>query len=343
MVKRLAARSKGVWWITVSVYVNAEGTGRAIPAEMSQSSTGKIAHLIANSRSGKGHGQTIHEKVSAIADELGFTLVFHEVSEPSQLEAKAKEAVQAAIGDGGVILAAGGDGTVRTVAEVTHGTSARFAVIPCGTFNYFARTHKVPEDHDAAIRLAMTGDCRPVRLGEMNGRIFLINASIGMYAKSIHEREKNTDRFGRNRAVAILSTMRTFLSDHLLLKVSMSTDTEKITMRTPMIFIGNNALQLRNLKMDVARCMKKDLMAMVALKPLGRWEMLRVIARGILHTIEKEERLESFCIDSLTIHSHPRFQTVALDGELFPMSSPFDVKALPETLRMMLPPREEPK
>jgi len=198
----------------------------------------------------------------------------------------------------------------------------------------------VPENHEDAIRLGLTGECRPVRLGEMNGRVFLINASLGIYAQSIHEREKNTDRFGRYRAVAILSTIRTFLSDHILLKVNMVTGNEQISMRTPMIFIGNNALQLRNLKMDVARCMKRDLLAIVAMKPLSKWEMIRVIARGVFRTIENEERLESFCLDSLAIHSHPRHQTVALDGEIFYMHSPLEIKVLPETLRMMLPPKE---
>lgn len=317
--------------------------GRAISAAMSQIAPRNIVHLISNSRSGKGQGEVIHEKVKAIGDELGFSLEYHKVKEPSELESVAKSVVEAALQDGGIVMAAGGDGTIRTVAEVVQGTGARFAVVPCGTFNYFARTHRVPEDHDAAIRLAMTGECRPVRLGEFNGRIFLINASLGMYAQSIHEREKNTDRFGRSRIVAILSTLRTFLSDHLLLRVSMNTGAEKISMRTPMLFIGNNALQLRNLKMDVVRCMKEDLLAMVAMKPLTKLEMLRLIARGAMRTIENEERLESFCIDSLTIHSHPKHQQVALDGEIFHMSSPFEVKALPEVLRMMLPPKEAAK
>lgn len=297
-------------------------------------------HLLANARSGKGQGDSIGDKVKAVCEELGHTFVSHEVKEPSELEGAAEKAVKLAINDNGVVMAAGGDGTIRTVAEKVQGTEARMAVIPCGTFNYFARTHKIPEDHDAAIRLGLTGDCRPVRLGEVNGRVFLINASLGMYVDSIHEREKNTEKWGRSRFVAVLSTLRTFISDHRLLHVDMLTGNEHARMRTPMIFIGNNALQLRNLKLEVAGCMKDDALAVVAMKPLTKWEKVRVITRGALRTIDNEERLQSFCINSLSIYSHPLSQEVALDGEIFRMVSPFQVKALPAVLNMMLPPRE---
>ncbi len=109
------------------------------------------------------------------------------------------------------------------------------------------------------------------------------------------------------------------------------------------IFIGNNALQLRDLAMDVARCMKHDLLAVVVLKPVSRWEMLRIFWRGLSKTLEREERLEMFCVDSLTIHiKRPRIM-VALDGEIFHMSSPIRIEAKPHILKMVLPPKQDAK
>lgn len=307
-----------------------------------QTTDAKEVHLIANARSGKGAAGNIAEQLGEACRELGFSLELHEAEEPSQLDKRTEEAVRAAAANGGIVIAAGGDGTIRAVAEKARGTRARLGVVPCGTFNYFARTHSIPEDCADAIRLALTGECRPVRLGELNGHTFLINASLGVYARLIHDREKATKRWGRNRAVAIFSALRTFLGDHPPLEVQMTTDNQMVTQKTPMVFIGNNALQLRNLKLDVAACMKRDRLAVVLLKPLSELEKLRVLARGALRTIDSEERLETFCIDSLVIHSHPRHQHVALDGELFHMTSPFEVRSLPGALRMMLPPRPAP-
>ena len=90
--------------------------------------------------------------------------------------------------------------------------------------------------------------------------------------------------------------------------------------------------------MDVPRCMKADLLAAVVLKPVSRWGMLRILVRGIAKTLEKDERLESFCVDSMLIKSRKQHVTVALDGELFHMKTPLEVDAMPEVLRMRLPP-----
>ena len=224
---------------------------------------------------------TLADEAQIICDELGYKLINYEIKNAKDFEVQSRKAVAAAEKDGGVVIAAGGDGTIRGVAQEAFGKDIRFAAIPCGTFNFFARTHRIPEDHIEAFRLALTGQARPVRLGQVNGHIFLINASLGMYAKSIRERESRTSRYGRNRLVVILSTLFSLVSDYLLLRVDLIIDKKLQTVRTPMIFIGNNALQLRNLSMDVAKCMKSDLLAVVMMRPVTKLETFRVLLRGI--------------------------------------------------------------
>jgi diacylglycerol kinase family enzyme len=300
------------------------------------------AHLIANAKSGLGKGATLAAEASSICAELGYELVKYPIASAADFESQSQIAVENAMQDGGVVIAAGGDGTIRGVAQAAHGKPVRFAIVPCGTFNFFARNHKIPEDVLEAFRLALTGEVRPVRLGQVNGQVFLINASLGLYAKSIREREHWTARFGRNRLVVILSSIFTLLTDHLLLRVDLRIGKQITTLRTPMIFIGNNALQLRDMAMQVAHCMKADLLAVVLMKPVRKLETLRIIWRGIFKTLENEERLETFCVDELTIHTRQRLHEVALDGELFRMISPLRVQALPAILNMVLPPKGPP-
>ena len=297
----------------------------------------QVLHLVANSRSGKGAGSTLHELAQKVCDELGARLIHYDTSGEGQLEAQAEIAVRDAEKDGGIVVAAGGDGTIRGVAQKAFKRKVKFAVVGCGTFNFFARNNGIPEDLEEALRLALTGDVRPVRLGRINDEVFLINASLGLYAKAIREREQRTSRYGRNRLVVIISTIRSLMSKHRLLDVELATGNEVTRHRTPMIFIGNNALQLRDLAFDVAKCMKKNMLAVVMLKPLTRKETARVVLRGIMKTIEKEEKVESFCVDKLTIHTRKLHQTVALDGEMFQMVSPLHVEAVPDALQMVLP------
>lgn len=305
---------------------------------MSEQNVRRHLHLLANSRSGKGSGSTLAEIAEKLCAELGADLTVYDIKTPDQLTENAKKAVAIAQNSPHhVVIAAGGDGTIRSVAAEVAGTKAKMAVVPCGTFNFFARTHSIPEDQAEALRLAITGVSKPIRLGDVNGNIFLINASLGLYAKSIQERELSTKRFGRKQLVVIFSTIRSLLQSHRLLHVRLKNDNFQSEIKTPMIFIGNNALQLRNLSLPVAKGFKHDLLAVVTLKPVRGWEMLRVIFRGITKTLGKEERLDQFSTDNLVITTKRSPQMVALDGEMFYINSPLTVQALPDALHLIVP------
>lgn len=287
-----------------------------------------------NTRSGKGLGSTVAELAKRVCERSGTELHIYDRGDIAE---RTDEAIENAK-PGDVIVAAGGDGTVRAVAERVSKTEYAFAVVPCGTFNFFARAHGIPEDREAALEVAATGEPKPVRLGEINERVFLINASLGLYAKSVEAREEATARFGRKRIVVILSMLKTLLTRHRLLLVRFRTGEAVELRQTPMVFIGNNSLQLRNLKLSVARCFRQDMLAVVTLKPVRGWELLRVVWRGITRTLEKEERLVQSAHESFEIETRRGTQTVALDGETFEMRSPFRVRSRPEAIRLIVPP-----
>ena len=117
--------------------------------------------------------------------------------------AAARRAVE---GGAQLVAAGGGDGTINAVASVVAGSGVRFGVLPLGTLNHFAKDLGIPLTLPEAVRNLATGRPVAVDVGEVNGRIFLNNSSLGLYPDIVHDREKQQRRLGRGKWLAACLT-----------------------------------------------------------------------------------------------------------------------------------------
>ncbi|MDR6866574.1 diacylglycerol kinase family enzyme [Microbacterium resistens] len=93
------------------------------------------------------------------------------------------------------VLVAGGDGTVRAVAEAIAGSGVPLAILPSGTGNLLARNLALPlDDPSTMIRAVFTGDLHPIDIGwaaitrsdgESSEHAFVVLAGIGLDADMI--------------------------------------------------------------------------------------------------------------------------------------------------------------
>lgn len=90
----------------------------------------------------------------------------------------------------GIIAVGGGDGTLGGAAQLLAGTRTALAVLPLGTRNHLARALGIPMDLEEAARVAVIGGRRRMDLGRAGKRIFINNASIGLYPRLVRERDK---------------------------------------------------------------------------------------------------------------------------------------------------------
>lgn len=81
-----------------------------------------------------------------------------------------------------LVVASGGDGTVRACSHALAGTGVPLAVLPCGTANLLARALRIPAALDAALTVALDGADRPVDLADTGGESFAAMAGIGLDA-----------------------------------------------------------------------------------------------------------------------------------------------------------------
>jgi diacylglycerol kinase family enzyme len=100
-----------------------------------------------------------------------------------------RELVEGAIEDGADALAmAGGDGSQAIVAEIAAARGLPFACVPAGTRNHFALDLGVDRDDVVgSLDALVDGGERRVDLAEVNGRAFVNNVSIGLYADAVQQ------------------------------------------------------------------------------------------------------------------------------------------------------------
>lgn len=238
----------------------------------------------------------------------------------------------------GVIVAAGGDGTINTVAQRLMHQAVPLGIIPLGTFNYVARALHIPLDWHAAVQVIGQGIARPIHVGMVNQYIYLNNASIGLYPHLIEQREADKSRFGRRKIVAMASGFAVLMRQHQKMKLRVIIDGHAQPIETPMMFFGNNQLQLQDMHLKLADCAASGRLAAVAVEPVSRLQILSLIARMQLGTFEQAPEVRCFCAEHVCIETKKRqSMTLAIDGEIVRTRSPLKFQVAQHALQVMVP------
>jgi diacylglycerol kinase family enzyme len=293
--------------------------------------------IVLNAASGSSDAAQTLATITAVMSAAGRAHDILTVDAGQTLPELARDAVAQARAVQGIVVAAGGDGTINTVAQAMMGSGLTFGVLPQGTFNYFSREHGIPADTEAAVRLLLDGEVRPVQIGRVNDRVFLVNASLGLYPALLENREEWKRQLGRSRLVAFWAGLLTLLREHRRLTLDIKHGGERRTVRTVTLFVGNNRLQLEQLGLPEASDVARGRLAGITLRPTGKLAMLWLLVRGALGRLGDAERVVNFSFRTLNLKSPRRRIKVATDGEVTWMRPPLHFEALPDALKLIVP------
>ena len=273
--------------------------------------------------------------------EAGRELNLMVVDDPSRIGDLAREAVRRAKQVNGIVVAAGGDGTINAVAQVALGSGCAFGVLPNGTFNYFSRTHGIPAGTGAGMQVLLQESAQPVQVGLVNNHLFLVNASVGLYPKLLEDREAWKQQLGRRRWVAFSSALATLLRGYRTLHLNMEVHGKRQDIRTPSLFVGNNALQMEQFGLTESHAIDAGQLAAITLRPIGRLAMIGLIFQAVLGRLGDADQVEKFTFKQLTVTRSRRFTArrvkVATDGEIKWLTLPLQFCVSPEPLMLLRP------
>lgn len=310
-------------------------TGQGEPAaESGFDLAGARVCVIVNRGSGRKQGQDIAQELRRLLQDRVAALEIHCTEEGASLPEMARDAVARGVD---LIVAAGGDGTQAAVASAVAGSDTAMAVIPGGTFNYFARDLGSGETVEEALRIFDAPVLRHVDVGEMNGMIFLNNVSFGAYPEILRRRESIYRRWGRSRLAAYWSAVAAMWNLRHPLRLVVRAGGEERRFTTALAFVAKSAYQLDSFGLEGADCVRKGQLALLVARARRPWPLVRSALRLALGKTARYADFNLVCAEEIALETLPAHEYVAHDGEKTWMDSPFRIRVRKGALKVLVP------
>ncbi|AIE87519.1 diacylglycerol/lipid kinase family protein [Fimbriimonas ginsengisoli] len=282
--------------------------------------------VILNPAAGRGQAAKL---VRELVGRLGPIL---ETSGPGDAERLARRAAD----DGGIVVAAGGDGTVGEVAAGIYGSDATLAILPVGTGNDFARTLGV-----ASLPVALAAidqrTAKPIdlirwRCGDAGG--LAINIAGCGFDALVAERINKGFRYLRGTSAyiaAVLTTLRSYRPAALTVIV----DGETIETTVMLCAVANaksyggGMLVAPNAEVDDGE------LDLVVVEGIGKVEFLRAFPSVFKGAHLTHPRVRSIRGRSISIHAEPPLPVLS-DGELVGVT-PAEFEVIHNALKVVVP------
>lgn len=235
------------------------------------------------------------------------------------------------------MVAAGGDGTVNSIAACLLDTDCRLGVVPTGTVNHFAKHIGMPREVAAALEVIGRGHTERIDVGEVNGIPFLNFSSLGLYADILTafiERQ----RLGWPKRLALLRAVMDIVRPYPPLHIGFAKEANEIKVRTPLVLIGNNRYDLGGIHLLQAGDGLRDGILQVAyLHNHGRLGLLRLCLSAFCRVGQLQRDVTVTGLRSFQITSPQDSLPVAIDGEMRLLQPPLQYDVRPQALRVIVP------
>jgi diacylglycerol kinase family enzyme len=183
-----------------------------------------------------------------------------------------------------LVIAAGGDGTVRGVGAATREHGIPFAVVPTGTANLLARNLGIPlTDTEEAVRIAFAGATKPLDVGVLEYRLetgeegtlpYLVMAGFGIDADMVAGTD---DALKRSIGwVAYVGPIVWAMRPRKGVPLSLSVDGSlPMSQRLHSVFLGNAGIITAGIRLLPDAAMDDGLLDVLAIRNVARWVQRR--------------------------------------------------------------------
>lgn len=293
---------------------------------------GHIA-VVLNATSGNGSAAKVAERLKEIFAEAGREARITLAKGGAEINAAMRRAAESGCE---ALVVGGGDGTINSGASAAIERGIPLGVLPLGTLNHFAKDLGIPLDLNEAAKVVLEGVVCEVDVGEVNGRIFLNNSSLGVYPAIVRLRDKYRATVG-GKWIAALWAGLTVLRRRPFMAVRIVAEGEALVRRTPLVLVGNNEYRMSGIQAGSRESLARGQLALYVLNAERRPGLLLLAWQVLLKGAEQVKEVDLITVEEATVETRRHRLQVATDGEVRSLESPLHYRIRPGALRVLVP------
>ena len=209
-------------------------------------------------------------------------------------------------------------------------------ILPLGTFNHFARDLDIPLDLEAAIAMIGRGHVKSVDVGEVNGRVFVNNSSLGLYPHLVAERDR-VHRRGLARWGAAALAFGRVVWRLPRPKLHVRAPGWEVERRTPCLFIGNNLYELDAFAVARRPSLDDGALWVYIANGHSRLALLRLAVRALIGRLEPARDFTLTRLETLRSVVAPASVAGLARRPILIMQTPLRYRVRPRALRVIVP------
>ena len=234
------------------------------------------------------------------------------------------------------VVAGGGDGTLSAVASALVGSRHALGILPLGTLNHFAKDLKIPLELEAAVANLFAGRLARVDVGEVNGRIFLNNSSLGLYPAIVREREERRATAPANGSPSLWPSSPYCGATRPCMCGCGWIRSPESGAPTPFVFVGNNRYEIEGAHMGGRSRLDGGRLWICRAPHAGLWTLLHLAVKALLGRVP-HGGFDAVDGEQCEVRAKRGHLRVSADGEVISLETPLHYRIRPGALGVIVP------
>jgi len=226
-----------------------------------------------------------------------------------------------------IVVAVGGDGTIKLVAEIVMGSQIPIGIIPAGSANGMAKELGIPPDPADALERIISGNSHPIHLTRINGCLCIHLSDIGFNAFLVKKFQKQE----RRGMWGYLKAAWSALWRHYTMEATFRIGDKTVTREAVMIVIANATRYGTGITINPLGKLDDRLFEVVIIRKISIPEIIKMrLAKSNFHP-QKTELIQA---DNIVIASKKKVH-FQVDGEYYGKVNRLVAEIMPEAIQII--------